>query len=326
MPSYIIANNYYNIGQHTTNNKTTYYRIMNTAIINLIKNLSLPDSYLNYIPLYFMPLAEKINQQTLTSHIPIIGINGSQGSGKSTAALVLKQILMDDFDLEVVILSIDDFYHTKAAREEFANSVHPLFATRGVPGTHDTNLLETTLIKLQQGMSGCQAKIPRFDKAKDDRRIVTEWEQLSKPVDVIIFEGWCVGIPEIPVNELYQTINALEREEDPNGQWRSKVNELLSHDYQKVFAKIDWLLMLQAPSFDVVFEWRQLQEVKLKEHLIAQGHDINSLQVMNDQQLSRFIQFYQRLTEHALKVLPGKADATIVLNKEHQMTDLIFNS
>jgi len=298
---------------------------MNTSLTQLIKKLSLPENYLNYIPHFFMPLAKKINQLTLSSHIPIIGINGSQGSGKSTSSLVLKQILGENFELDVVILSIDDFYHTKAAREELSDSIHPLFATRGVPGTHDTKLLEMTLNKLQQGMTGCQAMIPRFDKSKDDRKIVTEWEQLTQPVDAIIFEGWCVGLPPIPINELYQTINHLEREEDTNGKWRFKVNDFLSQDYQKIFDKIDWLIMLQAPGFDVVFKWRQLQEQKLKALLIAEGQDINSLQVMDDQQLSRFIQFYQRLTEHALKVLPEKADARIILDKNHKMTELIFN-
>jgi len=297
---------------------------MSKTIESLIRDLSLPDIYLNYIPQYFMPLAEKINQQTLNSHIPIIGIHGSQGSGKSTAAQVLKQILNTDFELEVIILSIDDFYHTKAAREQLAHEIHPLFATRGVPGTHDVNLLNSTLIKLQQGMSGCQAKIPRFNKAQDDRYMVSDWEQLTQPVDVILFEGWCVGIPPIPEEQLEQSINQLEQEEDKEGKWRTKVNDFLSDTYQSIFAKIDWLLMLEAPSFDVVYEWRQLQEKKLKDKLIQQGQDISTMQIMSDNELSRFIQFYQRLTEHALKVMPDLVNAKISLDREHQMTNLIF--
>ncbi|MBF0265351.1 MAG: hypothetical protein HQL46_08765 [Gammaproteobacteria bacterium] len=298
---------------------------MKTTLEKLIQDLCLPDSYLNYIPHFFMPLAEKIKQQTFNNYIPIIGINGSQGSGKSTASRVLQEILKEKFELDVVILSIDDFYHTKAAREEIAAKVHPLFATRGVPGTHDIQLLNSTLCKLQQGMSGCQVKIPRFDKSKDDRHLITNWEQLLKPVNVILLEGWCVGIPPMPIEYLEHGINQLEKEEDNNAIWRLKVNEYLENDYQSVFSKIDWLLMLQAPGFDVVFEWRQLQEQKLQDKLLAQGSNIHSLQIMDDKQLSRFIQFYQRLTEHALKVMPDIANARILLDNHHHMTKLIFN-
>ena len=74
-----------------------------------------------------------------------MGLSGCQGSGKSTLVKAIAHVLEDVHHVNAVVLSLDDFYLTKAERELLARTVHPLFATRGVPGTHDLDLLRQTL-------------------------------------------------------------------------------------------------------------------------------------------------------------------------------------
>ena len=72
-------------------------------------------------------------------HPLVLGICGAQGSGKSTLAEALAERLERD-GLACAVLSLDDLYLTRAERERLARGVHPLLATRGPPGTHDTSL------------------------------------------------------------------------------------------------------------------------------------------------------------------------------------------
>ncbi|MCW8931889.1 MAG: phosphoribulokinase [Gammaproteobacteria bacterium] len=290
---------------------------------DLIKKLALPEKYSNYISLYLEPLATRIDKQSRYYSTSVIGINGSQGSGKTTSAIILKAILETRYDHRVAILSIDDFYHTKKKRTQLSQTVHPLFVTRGVPGTHDVNLALQTIDKLKTASKNEPVHIPRFDKATDDRRPEHEWDKIQEPVSIIIFEGWCVGAPPLDSKILYEPINNLEKIEDEQGIWRKAINQFLLDEYQLLFKKINWLIMLKAPSFDVVYEWRLLQEKKLAQSLEMEfGSKKN---VLNEQQLKIFIEHYQRLTEHCLITIPKIAEAIITLDDQHQMTDLQIN-
>jgi D-glycerate 3-kinase len=153
--------------------------------------------------------------------------------------------------------------------------------------------------------------LPRFDKALDDRCPPEQWTPLSDPPDLLIFEGWCLGVPAQSEHALTQPVNRLEAEEDPDGRWRFYVNERL-HTYEKrLFSALDALIVLQAPSFDQVFHWRRKQEEALRQSRQGAG-------VMSDAELQRFIQHYERLTRHALDVLPGRADVLIPLSAGQQ--------
>lgn len=295
----------------------------NNCMINLIREHDLPEQFVDYCSLYFAPIAEKIDQLSRQQQTPVIAINGSQGSGKSTAAMILQSMLETNYDHRVTILSIDDFYHTQEKRLELSKSLHPLFITRGVPGTHDINLASKTIEALQSASDGEKIAIPRFDKALDDRKPKHLWDEVTGPVSIIILEGWCVASPALETSSLTQAVNELERIEDKEGVWRKASNQFLQDQYQQLFNKIDWLLMLKAPSFDVVFQWRLLQEEKLAKTLaIAQG---SKTKLLDEQQLKRFIQHYQRLTEYNLAIIPARADAVITLDEQHQMIDLTFN-
>jgi len=231
----------------------------------------------------------------------VIGLCGAQGSGKSTVAAALAA-LFGRRGLSCAILSIDDLYKTRVERRRLAAEVHPLLATRGVPGTHDVDLGEALFDALTHGRG---VALPRFDKSVDDRLPVEAWEQLAQPPAVIIFEGWFVGArPQSPA-ALVAPVNRLEQAEDPDARWRGYANAQLAGAYQRLFARIDYLVLLAAPDFGVVEGWRLEQEHALR---ADRGGG------MTDAEVARFVQHYERLTRHILADMPRYADMTIALD------------
>lgn len=283
---------------------------------------NLPTKFVDIVNQYYVSLSqrlyENLNQGTQAQEVNFFGIQGSQGSGKSTCAFFLKLILESEYGLNVVVSSIDDFYLTRQERENLAKKIHPLFATRGVPGTHDVSML---LDVFDAARAGKALSLPVFDKAQDDRVSKEHFQAINNRPDIFILEGWCVGIPAQLNSDLNQAINDLEAKEDSNGVWRTEVNTALENEYQTLFSQLDVLISLQAPSFECVLGWRQLQENKMTQRLKSEGKSIEGVQSRTE--LMRFISHYQRLTEHALKMMPLKADYILQLDEHHQFTDLI---
>ena len=231
----------------------------------------------------------------------VIGLCGAQGSGKSTIAAVLAERIPD-----TVVLSLDDLYLKRAERERLAEVVHPLLRTRGVPGTHEVALGEAVLADLRAGRP---VKLPRFDKATDDRAPESTWPNVET-ARLVIFEGWCVGARPQPDGAMKAPVNALEREEDVDGVWRRYVNRRLADQYCALFA-VDALVALAAPAFEVVRQWRTQQEHALAADIAAGRRNGRA---MSDEEVGRFIQFYQRLTEHILREMPERADLVVRLD------------
>lgn len=250
----------------------------------------------------------------------VVGINGAQGTGKSTLAKTIAIMLENQFHLKTTVLSLDDFYLSRQARVQLGHSVHPLLATRGVPGTHD---MLQAMATLQQLCSTCgEVALPGFDKATDDCLPPAVRRHTRAPRDIVILEGWCIGVPPQDSEALNDPVNSLEAREDADGRWRRHVNERLADDYQALFACIDYLIMLQAPSFDCVLAWRSLQEAKLAAKQSA-GHSAGS-GIMTPDAIKRFIQHYERLTRHAFATLPDQADAILRLDADHRICASIY--
>ncbi|MBZ9646798.1 kinase [Sphingobium sp. 3R8] len=233
----------------------------------------------------------------------ILGLCGAQGSGKSTLAAGLQR-RMEAEGRRTAILSLDDLYLSGTARAQLADTVHPLLRTRGVPGTHDA--LRGIAI-LDSVKAGEALPLPRFDKGRDEP---FDREEAAGPVDLLIFEGWCVGARPQAESALAAPINALERIEDPDTVWRRHVNRQLWGIYAELFARIDRLVLLAAPDFGVVRDWRGEQEETLWASK-ASG-------AMDAAQLDRFVQHYERLTRHILAEMPGRADLTLQLDHNRQ--------
>lgn len=276
---------------------------MSSAVERLIQAEALPADYREIADRYWRPLSEAIAER-YSGRPLIVGINGAQGSGKSTLCKFLEVLLVEHNQIGVT-LSLDDLYLTRAQRLEAAEDQHPLFATRGVPGTHD---VEQGIAILDRLLAGKDADLPIFDKATDDRS--AESRHLEGRIDVVLFEGWCVGAAPQPVDALRDPVNALEREDDPDGIWRREVNRRLATDYAELFARIDLLVMLKVPDFEAVRANRRLQERKL-----GPGPA-----VMDDAALDRFLAHYQRLTEWMFAEMPGRADILVEIGRDQRPT------
>ena len=187
----------------------------------------------------------------------MLGINGAQGSGKSTLAAFLAEHLSAQHALRVCVLSLDDFYLSRAARAQLAASVHPLLITRGVPGTHQVQRGIDCLRALKAGQD---CSLPRFSKATDDALGAEHEPHISERPDLVLFEGWCVGTPAQDAQALADPVNALERYEDTDGRWRRTVNQQLVGAYAEWFAQLDALVYLQVPGWAQVRQWRGQQE------------------------------------------------------------------
>ena len=246
----------------------------------------------------------------------IIGISGGQGSGKSTITNILKLILKKKYSLTVSNFSIDDFYKTRKIRQKMSKNIHPLFMTRGVPGTHDIKLVINCLKSLKK-RSFKKISIPRFDKASDDRLIKKKWTTIKKKPDVVIFEGWCVSARPQSDKKLKNPINSLEKDFDKDLFWRRTVNLELKNNYKKAFKLIDKKIFLKVPNFSYVFKWRKLQERKLK--FKSSGKNI-----MSNTQVKKFIMFYERITKQMIKDLKHN-DIVISLDKNHRLYKIALN-
>lgn len=293
------------------------------ALSGFIGQHQLPAAFRATAVDYFQPLAAWVHRQVSARRGRgfVLGVNAAQGAGKSTLAAFLADYLRAQCDFNVATLSVDDIYLPRADREALARTVHPLLATRGVPGTHDTELGQATIKKLQALGEGEGLRLPRFDKLQDDRLPADEWPVVTGPVDVILFEGWCVGSQPVSEQELQEPVNDLEQAQDASGDWRRYVNRQLGAGYQALFELLDALVFMAVPNFDCVRRWRTEQE----HQLIAAGNTARG-QGMNDAQVAEFVQYFERITLHNLAVLPQRADVVLRLGQDHQVVSADYRS
>ncbi len=266
---------------------------------------------------FYLPLSEWIYSVYIKDRkIKIIGLSGGQGSGKSTITRILKFILKKKYGLNLCVFSIDDFYKTKSERKKMSEKDHPLFLTRGVPGTHDIQLLNNILKKFKKKKFK-NLLIPKFDKSIDDRSKKFKWQKIKKRPDIVILEGWCVGATHQKDSDLKKPLNSIEKKFDQKLIWRRKVNYYLKNQYKKIFKKIDKLVYLKAPNFSYIYKWRLLQEQKMKLTL-------KNKKTMSKQQVKEFIMYYERITKHMIKNFYKISDMTIFLDKYHRSKKIKF--
>ena len=239
-------------------------------------------------------------------NVASVGIGGGQGAGKSTLARLLAQA-GELLSRRVLTLSLDDFYLTRAERERLAATAHPLFRTRGPPGTHDVASLCAIVRQLKDGHVASVA-VPRFDKGADDR---TGQATVHGPVDTIVVEGWCIGAEAAKPEELAAPINALEQQEDADGRWRRSIDQALAQGYAALHRELDELIFLAVPDLDAVLRWRTKQE-----------QERPRTQRMAAADLARFIQHYERITRRMIAHLPGRANVVAYLNTSHRIAGL----
>ncbi|SFN11248.1 D-glycerate 3-kinase [Dokdonella immobilis] len=241
----------------------------------------------------------------------LVGLSALQGSGKSTLAAQLVAAAKER-GMAALALSLDDFYFGRRQRLALAREVHPLLAVRTVPGTHDIALLERTLDALSSAAPTSPARIPRFDKGTDTRLPPSRWRTVRRRPQLVVLEGWCVGVGAQEDAALREPLNALEREHDADRRWRRFVNAQLGGDYARLWQRIDHVVLLRAPAYEVVRRWREEQERGLRRRGAARA--------MSPAQVRRFLEFAERLSRHALASLPERANLVVALDEERRVT------
>lgn len=239
--------------------------------------------------------------------VATVGIGGGQGAGKSTLGRLITEA-GSVLGIRIEVLSIDDFYLTKEERLRLAETVHPLLATRGPPGTHAAERLREVIAALRQpGV----VEVPRFDKGTDTR---SGYAMRDGDVDIVVVEGWCVGAPSARYG-IDEPINALEREHDADARWRSHIETALGGPYAKLNEDLDTLVFLKVPSLDAVRRWRLQQESER-----PPGQRLNAVEV------DRFVEHYERITRRMLTSLPSTADVVVELGDDHRVSGLRFRN
>jgi len=301
---------------HTSDDKAAIiYQRVKPALLAHCKEQALDQKIIDRLQSIYVPLALWINQQheQHDNKVIVIGINGALGAGKSTLTRLLKVILEQGFDKRSFHLSLDDLYFSKQKRQILADEIHPLLMTRGVPGTHDVAAGINILEQCRAGTSG-EIQVPAFDKSIDDLKPDATWTTIQLPVDIVLFEGWCIGARPQQDEDLQKPVNRLEADEDPDGIWRKYVNQQLAGDYQQLFGMIDKLIMMKVPSMQQVLRWRSDQEDKLS------AFRENSGAGMSREQIARFILHDERLILHQLDDIPKHADIVLVIGKDQQLS------
>ena len=271
------------------------------------------------IKFFLIPICFWISKRVKKNKPLIIGLAGGQGSGKTTISSILTLILQKYFKLNIFRISIDDFYKTRRDRRLLSKNKHPLLMTRGVPGTHDIDLMLSFFKKIKD-KNFKSLEVPAFNKAIDDRCPRSLWYKVKSKPDVVIFEGWCVGARAQSSSQLKKPINSLEKTYDQGAKWREYVNNQLKTKYKRLFGQLDGLLYLKAKNFNLLREWRLKQEKKLW----IQTKNKKNLKIMSNEDIINFMQTYQRITQQMFKDALKDSSIIMNLNSNHQIENIKF--
>ena len=266
---------------------------------------------------FLIPLCFWISKKAEKKRPYFVGLAGGQGTGKTTISSLIRIILIKYFRLNVFRISIDDFYKTRKERINLSKRVHPMLLTRGVPGTHDINMM-LNFFRNSKSKKFKRLKLPTFNKAIDDRFNKKKWYDLKKRPDVIIFEGWCVGAKSEKNLTLKKTINSMEKIKDQKQVWRKYVNHQLKSKYKNLYSQLNCLIFLKAKNFSLLQKWRLKQERKLGVKSKVKSKIMSKADVLN------FMQTYQRITQNMFRNMPKYSSIIINLNSNHQIKSAVY--
>ncbi len=268
---------------------------------------------------FLIPLCFWISKNAKNNKPYFVGLAGGQGTGKTTISSIVKIILTKFFKLKVFKISIDDFYKTRKERINLSKRIHPMLLTRGVPGTHDVNMM-LSFFRKAKSKNFKRIKLPTFNKAIDDRFNEKNWYDLKNKPDVIIFEGWCVGAKFEKNKTLKKTINSMEKEKDKKQVWRKFVNKQLKTKYKNLYSQLNCLIFLKAKNFSLLQKWRLKQERKLWD----KNKNKSKSKIMSKEDVLNFMQTYQRITQNMFRNTPKYASIILNLNSNHQIKSAVY--
>ena len=300
------------------------YRKVNNECFKFIKSQEISNEKFKnkekMIKSFLIPISFWIAKKVDKKESYIVGLSGGQGSGKTTISSIISIILRKYFKLNVFTISIDDFYKTRKERFSLSKKIHPSLMTRGVPGTHDINMMLDFFKRLKR-KEFKSLKLPKFNKAIDNRYNKKLWHSLKKRPDIIIFEGWCVGAKAEKNNTLKKSINSFEKFRDKKLIWRRYVNKQLQSKYKQLYDQLNCLLYIKSNNFNLLRNWRIKQENKLR----LKNKRSNSNKIMSNKEVINFMNTYQRVTQNMFKTVPKVASIILNLNTNHQIKSVIYN-
>lgn len=268
----------------------------------LARNTGLPSSSQKRLAATIPRLADRLPSDRATT----IGISGAPGSGKSTLARALVRFLGMKGSA-ACLLSLDDYYLGREPRERLAKDLHPLFRQRGAPGSHDLDRLITDIDHINSGRTG-NLRLPVFDKSRDDRAPREQWRKLDGKPRIVILEGWCVGVPPQPDEELEHPVNDTERLLDPEGVWRE---EMLKHwrlMHRALGERLDLVWYIRVPDWECVIDWRWLQEQELAKKNLDSRFEVE-----------KFLGSFERIVRHMQNSYPAWANLVLELDLNHDI-------
>jgi D-glycerate 3-kinase len=198
-----------------------------------------------------------------------IGISGSQGSGKTTLNRELvKTLKSEPYNLSIVNISLDDLYLTNKEQNEVAeaNAGNELLKYRGSPGTHDVELGEKIFKQLKNLESNIL--IPTYNKAlkngRGDRSPESEWQNVSPPFDIVIFEGWMVGFKSLSDDVITELLPKTKYAKKYPLKHILTINSNLKKMENLWYPFFDVFVHLYNNELENVYHWRLEQEEELR--------------------------------------------------------------
>jgi D-glycerate 3-kinase len=239
------------------------------------------------------------------------GILGGQGTGKTTLTQVL-QLVLNHLGYQSACLSIDDFYKTFAERQNLRREDARLI-WRGPPGTHDVDLALQVLDELRYPVTHRPIEIPRFDKSAWNGAGDRTTPDQVQDVDIVMFEGWFVGVRPVPPEQLESLPNPIQTPEDYEF---AKDNNARLKAYLPLWQRLDRLIVLLPEDYRFSKTWRMEAEHRMK----AKGRT-----GMTDKQISQFVEYFWKALHPEVFILPLAhssewTDLVIEINAQHVPT------
>ena len=256
-----------------------------------------PQEMLQVLWDLWLPLGMKLAlaRQHL-GHPMIQGILGVQGTGKTTMSKVLSLILQH-LGYHTLSLSLDDLYKTYSDRLVLIQQ-DPRLIWRGPPGTHDIDLGLNVLDQIRQSQS--PVMVPRFDKSAYRGAGDRTTPEMVTGVDIILFEGWFVGVRPIDPDVFNTAPPPILTDED---RAFARDMNLRLHDYLPLWERLDSLILLYPTDYRYSLEWRKQAE----QQMIAAGKS-----GMNDAEIEQFVNYFWRSLHPELFINPLVKNITLV--------------
>lgn len=123
--------------------------------------------------------------------------------------MLAKTLNQAPYLIRTTVLSIDDFYLPYHEQKQLAadHPLNPLVQHRGQPSTHDLSLGAIVFSSLRDKK---ETSIPCYDKSayngQGDRISHEKWNTVNRDgketIEMVIFEGWCIGFRALTASEL----------------------------------------------------------------------------------------------------------------------------